>query len=108
MRSQKKKGEEEETDFVRKACVHERQNSTFTGGRNPHFSNIEVVSFRSPDFNPFHLEPGPVVTTSGVQGSHNGLAVPPEKWEFLLLLCLSAVIIFIAPAAQSDPRSRTH
>lgn len=33
---------QKETDFVRKACVHEPRSSAFTdGGRNPHFSSTK-------------------------------------------------------------------
>lgn len=40
---------------------------------------------------------GAMITTSGVQGCHSR-----QKWEFLLL-CESAGVIFITPAAKSDP-----
>lgn len=66
---------QKETDFVRKAYVHEPQFSAFTdGGRNPHFSSTEVVYFGSLGF--FFLEPGSIITTSGVRGRHSGLTVP--------------------------------
>lgn len=45
----------------------------------------------------FLWRPGAIITTAGVQGCHSR-----QKWEFLIL-CESAGIIIITPAAKSDP-----
>lgn len=112
MRSQKKEEEEEEGKCKEKQILLERpvflnpgpapsqmrrggEIHTFHGGGLLRKSGLFFLGARAHNY---HLR--------GARGATAG-SRSPEKWEFLLL-CESAVIIFIAPAAPSDPGSCTH
>lgn len=72
-----------ETDFVRKACVHEPPDQRLheQGGRNPHFSSMEAVFFGSLGFF-LILESGPIITTSWVpQQAHRKMGISPPLWK---------------------------
>lgn len=115
MRSQKKRKKQrgrgrqmqKETDFVRKAYVHEPRSGAFTdeGEKSTLFPapfDLEVWAWF------FFLELGLIITTSG------GATAPQwvrsawgKKKRELLHVCESTVII-IMPAAKSNPESCTH
>lgn len=66
-----------ETDFVRKAYVHGPQSSAFThGGRGGEIHTVPAWRWFASEVWAYFLEPGTIITTSGVRGRHSGLTVP--------------------------------
>lgn len=67
---------QKETDFVRKAYVHERRSSAFTDGWEKSTLSQHRGGLLPKSGLFLNLEPGHIITTCGVRGRHSGLADP--------------------------------